>query len=240
VPVSRYTSKRLAFAPRTAYRRYRSRDLDPVARQLLETHGYGRAIYDFMSAVGQHRDLLTDVHIDEHGVALDLGAFVGSWSKRMAERYGCRVYAFEPSPGPAAKATAELQQFPKVTVLPFALGASDSTSELTRDGPGSSLFGGKGEFGRVDVQVRDIVAVLDELGLEHVDVMKVNIEGAEYDLLDRLAATNWLPRVSTLSVQFHEWHPDAYRRRRRLRRTLRETHDNVWVYPWVWELWTVR
>ncbi len=193
-----------------------------------------------MAAVGENRDLLTDVDIDEHGVALDLGAYVGGWSKRMAERYGCTIYAFEPSPGPAAKAAADLEAFPKVTVLPFALGAADHTAQLARDGPGSSLFGGKGQYGHVEVHVRDIVEVLDELGIERVDVLKVNIEGAEYDLLDRLAEARWFPRVRTLSVQFHEWHPNAHGRRRRLRRTLHATHDNVWTYPWVWELWTLR
>jgi hypothetical protein len=70
--------------------------------------------------------------------------------------------------------------------------------------------------------------------------MKINIEGAEYDLLERLDAASWLHRIGALSIQFHEWHPQAHRRRRRIRQMLRRTHDQVWCYGWVWELWAMR
>jgi FkbM family methyltransferase len=240
VQMSRYAFKHLALAPRAAYRRRRSGDLEPLARQLLETQQYGRAMYDFMDAVAANPDLLTDVPITERGVALDVGAYVGGWATRMVERYGCTVYGFEPSPGPAAKAAEDLSAHPQVTVFPYGVGATDSTELLTRDGPGSSIYGGTGTFGTVDVKIRDIVAVLDELDLQWVDVMKVNIEGAEYDLLERLDAALWLPRIGVLSIQFHEWHPKAHRRRRQIRAMLRRSHEQVWSYGWVWELWRLR
>jgi FkbM family methyltransferase len=240
VQVSRYAAKRLVLAPRTAYRRRRNRDLEPVARQLLETQAYGRAMYDFMAAVGANPDLLTDVPITEHGVALDLGAYIGDWSNRMADRYGCTVYAFEPSPGPAAKAADRLRAYPKVTVFPYGVAAADCTAVLTRDGPGSSIYGRTGTPACVDVRIRDIVAVLEELDLRHIDVLKINIEGAEYDVLERLAAANWLPRIGTLSVQFHEWHQGAHRRRKRIRDALLRSHDQAWSYGWVWEVWHAR
>jgi FkbM family methyltransferase len=214
--------------------------MDPVARQLLEASLYSRAMYDFMTASAAQPDLLTDVHIDAGGVAIDLGAYVGSWAQQMADRYGCTVYAFEPSPGPAAKAAADLRSYPKVRILPYGVDARDGSATLTKDGPGSSIYGGQGQFGCVEVEIRDIVHVLEELDLRSVDVMKINIEGAEYDVLERLCAAEWLGRIGTVSVQFHEWHPDAHRRRRRIRKMLARTHEPVWSYGWVWELWELR
>jgi len=41
-------------------------------------------------------------------------------------------------------------------------------------------------------------------------------------------------------VQFHEWHPKAYRRRWAIRKVLRRSHREVWCYPWIWELWEWR
>jgi hypothetical protein len=38
-------------------------------------------------------------------------------------------------------------------------------------------------------------------------------------------------------VQFHEFHPKAYRRRRHNRRSLARSHQQVWDYPWIWEYW---
>ena len=82
--------------------------------------------------------------------------------------------------------------------------------------------------------------VLDSCGIERVDLCKVNIEGGEYDLFDRLIECDWTSRITNLSIQFHEWHPNAYRRRRAIRRALQRTHTEVWNYPFVWELWQAR
>jgi FkbM family methyltransferase len=236
--MSRYAAKRLIVAPRVIYRRRRSRELDPYARQLLETQSYGRHMYAFMNAVAGNPDLLTDVSIGTDGLAIDLGAYVGDWASRMVERFGCTVYAFEPSPGIAAKTSERFVTTPNVTVFPFGVGAMEETAQLSRDGPGSSLYGGRAAFGTVNVQVRDIVTVLRELDVQYIDVLKVNIEGAEYDVFDRLITANWLPRIGTISVQFHEWHPDAYRRRRQIRAAMSASHARVWSYGWVWELWS--
>ena len=197
-------------------------------------------MYAFMDAVAVNPDLLTDVPIAEHGVALDLGAYLGEWSKRMAERYGCTVFAFEPSPGLAAEAADALREHPKVTVLRYGVAATDCTAKLARDGPGSSIYAETGKFGIVEVPIRDIVAVLGELELDHIDVLKINIEGAEYDVLDRLIEADWVPRIGAISIQFHEWHPNAHRRRRQIRAALSRSHTQAWSYGWVWELWLPR
>ena len=71
--------------------------------------------------------------------------------------------------------------------------------------------------------------------------MKVNIEGGEYDLFDRLIEAGSLGRFRQVSVQFHEWHPRAHGRRGSdTAGELRRQHDEVWCYPWVWELWRRR
>jgi FkbM family methyltransferase len=194
-------------------------------------------MYDFIATVAANPDLLTDVTVPATGIAIDLGAYVGDWSQRMVERHGCRVYAFEPSPGAAAKTTERTGHSGRVTVFDYGIGGRNETARLARDGPGSSIYGGTGQFGSISVRIRDVVEVFDELGEEFVDVVKINIEGAEYDVIDRLVDTGWLGRIGTMSVQFHEWHPHAHRRRRRIRSALRRTHDEVWNYPWVWELW---
>ena len=89
----------------------------------------------------------------------------------------------------------------------------------------------------VDVEIRDVARALAELGRDRIDYVKINIEGAEYELLDHLAAAGVLPRVRYLLIQFHEWIDGAYRRRRAIRRKLRRTHYEVWNYKWVYELW---
>jgi FkbM family methyltransferase len=235
---SLYDLKKLVLAPRTASRRRRAQGhLRPGGRALYEQHYYRTPMFEFMVAAARNPDLLIDVDIDEDSVVFDVGAFRGEWSRRVWDRYHPTIHAFEPAPGASEHMTSTFAGHPKVTVHPFGLGRADLTVPLTLDGPGSSIYGESSGYGRVEVRIRDVVPVLDELGIERIDLLKVNIEGGEYDLIDRLEAAGWLPRTRLLLIQYHEWHPNAYVRRRRNRRALRRDHHEVWCYSWCWELW---
>ena len=162
---------------------------------------------------------------------------MGDWSERVSARYGSTIYAFEPNPVSAGEFRARLASRPNVQLFEYGLGGAEFTSTLSLMGLGSSIYAQPSGSSTTQVQIRDVVGVFDELDIEHLDLLKVNIEGGEYDLFDRLIDVDWLRRIRQVSVQFHEWHPRAYRRRRRIRHALRRTHTQVWNYPWVWELW---
>ena len=55
--------------------------------------------------------------------------------------------------------------------------------------------------------------------------------------LTALAETGKLGDIPLIQVQFHEWAPRAYRRRRHNRAALARTHREDWCFPWVWERW---
>jgi FkbM family methyltransferase len=226
--------------PRTAMRRRRETDDHPFTRALLEQHFYSRAVYGFISATAAQPDLLVDVDARDGGVVLDVGAYTGEWAEPVARRTRARIHAFEPNPVPFRKLEQRVGSFEHVTLHPYGLGRSDGTATLALEGPGASIYTTSSPHGSAPVSIRDVAGVLDELHIDDVDVMKVNIEGGEYDLFDRLVETDRLPRVQLVSVQFHEWHPHAHRRRRAIRRALRRSHQEVWCYPWVWELWQRR
>ena len=238
--VSRYELKRKLLSPHTAYKRHRSRDLDAYARALLEAQYYRPTMYRFMAATGREPDFLAEADIDETSVVLDVGAYQGEWSERIASRYGSRIHAFEPNPIALTRMRSALADHDNVIVHDYGLGASDDDVHLALDGPGSTVFRTTGAFGSAGVHIRDVVAVLDELHIDDVDLCKVNIEGGEYDLFERLIASDRLRHVRLVSVQFHEWHPGAYRRRRAIRKALRRTHDLQWDFPFVWEFWSRR
>lgn len=237
---ARYRLKRALLRPRIAYRRRRDRDLDQLTRAMLEAHGYRPSLYRFMAAVADNPDLLTDLEVDEQSIVLDLGAFDGEWSEAVADRYGARVLAFEPDPTARPRLENRLGGHPRVRILPYGLGGADAVANLALEGPGSTVYASNGTFGTAEIEICDIARVLDELDADEVDAMKINIEGSEYDVLDRLAETGWLPRIRLLSIQFHEWAARAHARRRANRRTLRRTHEVAWSYPWVWEQWRRR
>jgi FkbM family methyltransferase len=224
--------------PRAALGRRRlPPDVDGFGRAMFELHDYSRAIGRFANAVARDPDLLTTADLDATSVAIDAGAHVGEWSRAVASRYPATVHAYEPNPKVHDRLVAAVRDLPSVHVHALALGDRDATVPLQLTGPGATTQPTDREVPTVPITMRDSAAAFDELGVEHIALLKLNIEGGEYDVLDRLIETAWIARVDAVSVQFHEWWPRAHHRRREIRRALRRTHDEVWCYPWVWELW---
>lgn len=236
-----YQAKRRLLAPWRAVQRRRHPVDDAFLRAALELHSYSPSMRRFIEATAAEPDLLTDLPRRPGGVVVDVGAYDGVWAAAVLAHGDARVVSFEPDPSGLRLLRNRLGDDPRVTICAFGLGDADASATLALEGPGSTLYhGGSGTFGETEVEVRDADGALRELGIDEIELLKLNIEGAEYDVLDRLLATGWLPRCHHVLIQFHEWHPRAHARRRQIRRALRATHDEVWCYPWVWERWERR
>jgi len=230
-----YAARRMLRIPRAYVLRRVERDVPE--RAWLEHFSYSRAIYAFLSARTVNPDLIVDFDLNERSVVIDAGAYVGDWTATLTQRFGSAVYAFEPNPKAFVRLHTRVAALQNVQSYEYGLGACDEKRTLTLQGPGSTIYDTSSTHDHTIVEIRDVASVLDELGLDQLDVLKLNIEGGEYDVLERLTATGWLERISVILVQFHEWIPNAHRRRRKLRRILRQTHSQLWNYPWIWEAW---
>jgi FkbM family methyltransferase len=242
---------RAAYAFRLAYRSpigyvlSRRERKGSSGQQLLEHVGYSRGLLAMRRALQQHPDLLIDFGLHEESVVVDGGAYVGNWSERVARKSGAQIFAFEPNPRPLEKLYERTAKYPNITVFEYGLGVRNETLTITLQGPGSSFFPDNyfAKKRNVDVttaQVRDVAEVFEELAFDHIDLLALNIEGSEYDVLPRLVETGWIARIDAILIQFHEWLPHAHRRRRTIQRMLRQTHTQLWDYPWVWEAWRRR
>jgi FkbM family methyltransferase len=244
--VDRYTTKRRLLRPLTALRRWRLGPLNPYSTALMSTYDYRPSMWRFIEATRANPDILIDVDLPVGAVVLDIGAYEGEWSSRVLARADARgqgdlrIHAFEPEPGAIEQYRRALGDEPRVELHPFGLAGRDSWLPLAVGGPGSSVYAdpaAPGYFGSVQVELRDVAAVLSMLGTDRIDLVKINIEGGEFELLDRLHETGWLGRTGPVIVQFHEFAPGAHRARRRNRRQLSETHRCTWCHPWVYERW---
>jgi len=235
-----YELKKAVLRPYSARVRRRLGDLDPLSRSMLELHYYRRPMLAFMGVTATNRDILTDADLDAASLVLDVGAYVGDFAGRIRERYGATVHAFEPSPDAFAELTARQGDDPGTVLHAYGLAGHDRKATMALEGPGSTVYDAPGTFGTAEIELRDVVTTVADLGVDDVDLIKVNIEGGEFELFERLIAVGALPQFRQVSVQFHEWHPGACRRRAAIRRELARTHREVWNFPWVWELWERR
>ncbi|MEX2533538.1 MAG: FkbM family methyltransferase [Nitriliruptoraceae bacterium] len=132
-------------------------------------------------------------------VCLDVGAKHGAYALMMAAATGVdgQVFAFEPGPAPrrVIRSGCRLLGAKHVTVVPKAVSDFNGSSELCvpkrrgLDVPGRSFvaagtvgLGSNVEFRRHRTVLTDVVT-LDkwsaQAGVQHVDVVKIDVEGAE-------------------------------------------------------------
>lgn len=121
---------------------------------------------------------------------IDIGANIGISAVYLANAFpNAEVHAFEPEPGNCELLRANAQVWPRIKVHPFALGAADG--ELTLfDSDDDVNFGGFSAHrlgvnpGRSkSVPVRHAGRALEELRIGPIDVVKIDTEGAEWEIL---------------------------------------------------------
>ncbi len=119
-------------------------------------------------------------------ICFDVGGNVGFFAMLMASRASQgKVHVFEPIPLNAAliRTNAELNGFTNVSVQNVAVGDTEGTVQfsISVDSAYSSMkaTGRSNEERSLDVPLRTLDAYIAEAGVPRVDVMKVDVEGAE-------------------------------------------------------------
>jgi len=194
---------------------------------------------------GFDRTLRLDYELDDTAIVFDVGGYEGQWASDIFARYCCTVHVFEPNTTFAATIRRRFAQNPKIVVHDFGLAhISTDEAQLHIKGQGSSLFRRTGSSLDDDSPIATVRLVraadfLAQYGFDKVDLMKINIEGAEYDLLDHLIDTGVVRQVRNIQVQFHDFVPDAHERMSAIHRRLSDTHVLTFQSEFVWENWAL-
>ena len=187
------------------------------------------------------RTLRLDYPLGLDSVVFDVGGYQGDFAWQIRERYGCQVRLFEPVARFHRQCVERFAADPAVVCHPFGLGDREEELEMRDDSDASGAFNPASAGKPVEkVRVRPLAAVFAESGAHRIDLLKVNIEGGEFALLDHLLSTGLIKEVVHLQVQFHDFFPDAAARRERLRQLLTRTHVEQWNFPFIWESWKRR
>lgn len=181
---------------------------------------------------------MTFSDLGSDSVVFDVGGFEGNWAADIHKSYGSDVHIFEPHPVFAEKIGQRFEGNDAFTLHDFALGSSAGTLTLSDDGDASSSF--KETQSSVVGQIVPVTKFFKDHDIGKIDLMKVNIEGGEYDLLPALVEAKIAPRIDVLQVQFHLYSEDDIERRNTIRQLLEKTHTCDWSYDFVWEQWSLR
>jgi FkbM family methyltransferase len=136
---------------------------------------------------------------------VDLGANAGQASRFFRARYpAARIVAVEPDPRTFRHLERNLGSDGNVTLHQCAITTRSGPVGLTRslDASWMTRVADRGESTVATVQGMTLSDLFAEEGLEHVDLMKVDIEGAE---LEVLTADPAMRSVGTVIGELHYW-----------------------------------
>ena len=165
------------------------------------------------SALTRQQDPLFDA-IHPGDLVIDCGANVGIVTDILAKK-GAEVHAFEPNPDAFQALSARFSNHPQVHLYPQA--AMDKAGQMTlylhlnynrdpqRFSQGSSLIAEKrnvNDTTGVDVETIDLATFITELN-RPVKLLKLDVEGSEYAILNRLIETNAIENIEKVIVETH-------------------------------------
>ena len=78
-------------------------------------------------------------------------------------------------------------------------------------------------------EIEDIETItFDKIEIEKIDLLKINIEGAEYDLLEDMIKKNLVSKCNNIQVQFHTFISGYKERYELIKYGLSQTHELTW------------
>jgi FkbM family methyltransferase len=178
--------------------------------------------------------------LNEKSVVFDVGGYLGTFTESIYTRYGSNVHLFEPVGEFHKACDFKFGHIPKIRSHKYGLSKDNIISSIYISEDASSITP-IDDANKEAIVLRNISDVIKELNIDSIDLIKINIEGEEYNLLERLVSDSELIcKVKNIQVQYHTFISGAEERRERINELLKNTHECTWCYDWVWENWKLK
>lgn len=182
--------------------------------------------------------LRTNYPLNSESIIFDVGAFDGMWAFNMYNLYFCNIFAFEPVSEIYNKAYNLLGKLPKINLYQVGLGGETREELIGIDNDGSSLFISGGN--REKIKIVAMKEMMSQLKINHVDLIKINVEGAEFELMDHVIKEGLQEKFDNFQIQFHAVVENYDERIRYIRDELSKTHELTYCYDYIWENWKLK
>ena len=182
--------------------------------------------------------------LNENSIVIDLGSYKGLWAEQILEKFpACNLHLVEPIQSfyDVCKTKFKPKKFQlinnpvKCRCVGIGLKNEKVNISLNDDATSSN------SEGDTEIELITMKRLLDEWNLKTVDLLQINIEGAEYELLENWISTGLIKRFKNLQIQFHR-HPmgpsDFESKRKQIHKDLKRLGFVCkFKYDFVWEGW---
>lgn len=179
--------------------------------------------------------------LDVNSVVIDLGGYKGQWASDIYSKYKCKVMIFEPVKSYAENIKKRFSSNEDIKVYDLALGRDNRVEEiyLVDDRSSTSTSLSKA-LCKENIFFVNLIDFFLKHKIEKVDLLKINIEGGEYEVLPILLETGIVKNIRNIQIQFHNFVPNSEKMMISIKEALSKTHRLTYEYKFIWENWELK
>lgn len=156
--------------------------------------------------------------MNQDSLIFNLGGNKGDWTADIISTYNCSIFVLE-----SFNHKNKFFLNPKNQVFNFGLSRDTKQIPISVNEEASSIYAKVGEESQVVSLIRTTDS-LKEHNISYIDLMKINIEGGEFDLLDHLIETDFVKNITDIQIQINDFFPNAESLMKKIQQTLKRTH----------------
>jgi FkbM family methyltransferase len=177
--------------------------------------------------------------LNENSIVIDLGCYIGEFTKIMEDKFNCYIYSFEPIKLFHDVCVDKFKNNSKIKVYKAGLSNENKKVDFTIGGEASSMFSDENRP-EIDVDLIKIDDFLEQEKIQKVNVLKMNIEGGEYDLLEYMIKNNLTEKFENIQVQFHDNVFEGWEEKYNfIINNLTKTHHLTYKFEFKFENWEI-
>lgn len=181
--------------------------------------------------------LRLDYNLNRDSIVVDVGGYEGKWANDIYKKYNCNIFIFEPIKEYYDKIVERFKENPKIRVYNYGLSNKDCDKQISLLNDSSSLFKKSRNLQKITLVNASNFFNSEKIG--KIELIKINIEGGEYDLLENLIENGLIYKIRNIQVQFHDFVKRAKKRMLKIEDELSKTHHPTYRFEFVWENWEI-
>ena len=205
-----------------------------IIKKFIPKSSFEKTVARFKEDNSKH-NLMLDYDLDENSIVFDVGGYKGQGASDLFSMYLPTIYIFEPRAEYTKEIEKRFKKNNKIKVFNFGLSSKKSEDYIYFNDDGSTLFLKNKQ--KEKVRLESISDFIKNNNIKRIDLLKLNIEGGEYEVLDNLINSGLLNIITNLQIQFHNFFPDAKKKMLDIHKELRKTHHLIYQYEFVMENW---
>lgn len=189
-----------------------------------------------------HEKKLFDIKLKPKSIIFDVGGYEGTFTNRLINNNAeSNFYIFEPIFKYYKNIKNKFKNINNVFIFPFGLSNRDTKVPLEMNLDRTSH--NKYIDDQADFELSSLKRIstfIVENKLSEIDLIKLNVEGAEYEILEDLIDSNLLKNIKVLLIQFHLNQSEDYNKYIKIRDKILMTHKCDFNSIFVWEKFSLR